>query len=116
MTVSPKVHVVDELNWNFSTGEPKIYIGGECGGYRSIEKVDPFPCYKHDVSAVQAMLSKVADKFPLKNPAQIYVLEYETFSRTNGWAEAAYIWGDDSEYDWESRIVLTAKERPFTQL
>jgi hypothetical protein len=113
MTVSSKVHVVDELNWPFSNGEPYVFIGGECGSYKMQEKVDPFPCYRHDHLVASIMLSQVTQKFPLHNPAQIYILEYETLSRTNGWAQAAIGWYEDTEYDWESRIVFNGKRTPI---
>lgn len=81
-----KILLVDDLHWPFH-GEPFLYAED---GYREYN-IDPFPAYHHDIDVVQKALVQVLDNCTLEIPPHhIYVLGYDTTSRTNGWASAGF--------------------------
>jgi hypothetical protein len=111
----------DQLAWRFENDHPTARTGNRYG-----TKVDPFPCYAHDLGLVAGMLGHVERVLEdrgaaLKHKPTIYVLDREPLARTNGWAEVDHRYYDadctepccaDKTVKWDGKIVLAGKRIP----
>ncbi len=108
-----RIHVIDssQLEWAFRDSGPVWKSGKQ---YKREHRVDPFPCYAHDLGLVQEMVEKTEVIFPVKFLVDYYVLEYEDLGRTNGYADRESVWGDKSGKveSWAPIIVLMGKRIP----
>lgn len=107
MNVSDRVISLTDadLSWPFESGKPSLR--------NTI--VDPFPAYAHDRDEVVRMFEHVERCIDITHKPILYILPYESVSRTNGWANLGY-----GPYDYENKrytlgpgeILLSAKRIP----
>lgn len=110
--------VVDsqDIHWPFSSSVPVVHVGG--GRYPHQEQVDPFPAYGHDPDLVRDVLDQVEALWPLpeRHRPDLFILPYESTSRTNGWTSYDYDYDaeveEGGERPWKSWIALSAKRIP----
>lgn len=108
-----KTHIVvltaADLEWGFHGSTPQARTGDR------LVAVDPFPCYAHDHEVVRATIERVERSVSIAlAPRELYILDVEPLSRTNGWAEPDTEW-DDEKGEWVpsgGRIVLGGKRIP----
>lgn len=105
-----------ELQWSFSRNDshPVYRTPNADGSYPGTIAVDPFPCYSHDEDLVRAELDKVAASFPLEHGVRLFILEHETDSRTNGWAERKTTYDREAgvHRPAQGHIILSGKRIP----
>lgn len=108
-----KVTLIDELNWGFDNGKPRVNIRGH------YEEMDPFPCYHHDVDLVKSTLEIASKAFPIdpiRGP-KVSIVAYDTMGHVNGWANVGYSYDtgrdENNEYPWHSQIALMGKRTPI---
>lgn len=98
-----RIQTLRELRWPFENRGVAL-LSWETGS----QDVDPFPGYAHSEELIAEELSKAIKKFPVGgNPVQVYNLQYEATSRTNGSAAKSYNKKEFSPY-----IVLSGKRIP----
>lgn len=103
-----RVKELKKLSWSFNTEKP-YYITP----YRSVS-VDPTPCYPHDRQLVIEMVEQVEATFRLLVPPHYFILNHETFERTNGWATYESAWNKKTQ-KWDGHtpfITLAGKRIP----
>jgi hypothetical protein len=98
-----------DLVWPFDgRGEPRAMCP-------RAERVDPFPCYPHDIRLVKRTLRDVERAVSIElAPQTIFVLHHEPLARTNGWAESDTSWNEETE-KWDPSpgwITLAGKRIP----
>jgi hypothetical protein len=76
-----------EPGWSFDHEGPHYSLSFD-GSWARNEKVDPAPCYTHDVEAVRAELAHLQRVAPVPVPLGIFVLSHEMLGRTNAWCLA----------------------------
>jgi hypothetical protein len=86
-----------DLAWGFTDTMPSFSV--KSGRYGRREKVDPFPCYPHDLALVTSEAERTARLFPVPFPVQIYVSAFEMDGRTNAHAYTEY------DYDYDAKTV-----------
>jgi hypothetical protein len=79
-----EVKLLTDPSWGFDDDGPGYYLSFD-GTYARKEKVDPAPCYAHDVEAVRAELAHLQCVAPVPVPLGIFVLSHEMRGRTNAW-------------------------------
>ncbi len=84
-----------DIQWGFTDTMPSFAV--ESGRYGRREKVDPFPCYAHDLAMVRREAERTASLFPVSFPVSVYVSSFEMEGRTNAHAYTEY----DYDYDGE---------------
>src|SRR5688572_24056384 len=77
-----------DLSWGFTDTMPSFPTTD--GSYSRREKVDPFPCYGHEIELVRSELERTASLFPLPFPVHLYVSTFECEGRTNAHAGIGY--------------------------
>lgn len=103
-----------DLVWPFR-GEPfwrtRPVLEGNWGRQ---EKVDPTPCYHHDLGLVTELLEQAAAAFPVGWPVTVHVSRWEDEGRTNGWASIDWAYrGKDEAREAEGIITLQGKRIPL---
>lgn len=99
-----------DLIWPFSDQGPHWCAETVIEAYRRVERVDPFPCYTHDVGLVRETLRAAARAFPVGVPVTVHVTPWESLSRTNGWASYQHSYEDGRP--WEGTVALSGKRTP----
>lgn len=113
MTV--RVIEVRELDWSFDDAPPAWRTTSQIKNYGTAEKVDPTPCYTHDLELVRAEAGHVHGVFPIGVPVTIHVAPWESLGRTNGWASQEWNYYAGPKRDqkvWEVAIALSGKRIP----
>jgi hypothetical protein len=102
----------DDIHWPFD--EPP-YIKTLGGRWGRREKVDPFPCYTHDVSRVRELAARVHELWPVPLRVLIHVIPFESLGRTNGWAsvECDDYSADPDKKTFTATIVFSGKRIPI---
>jgi hypothetical protein len=108
-----------DLAWGFTDTMPSFGLKGGRFGRR--EKVDPFPCYPHDIALVTSEAERTASLFPVPFPVSVYVSAFEMEGRTNAHAFTEYDYDYDAktadgEYPVKSgygTIVISGKRIPI---
>jgi hypothetical protein len=108
-----------DLSWGFTDTMPSFSV--KSGRYGRREKVDPFPCYPHDLTLVQSEAERTASLFPVPFPVHVYVSAFEMEGRTNAHAYTEYDYDYDAdkvdgEYAVRSgsgTIVISGKRIPI---
>lgn len=80
-----KLLTYDDLIWPLGQqdSQPRYEIG--CGTYQRSYKVDPYPCYSHDIELVKTVADECERSFPLiGTTTAFYVLSHEDVERVNG--------------------------------
>lgn len=116
----PGIEVIEitaaELIWPFD-GTDQPYFSAVDGTYTRAEKVDPFPCYAHDLSLVRAELERTSRLFPIAPKVYVYVSRFEGVGRTNAHASPGYDYQaemvGDSYPIGTGTIVLNGKRIPI---
>lgn len=83
--VEIKLLTYDDLIWPLGQQDstPRYEIG--CGDYPRSHKVDPYPCYAHDLEQVKKLVAECEEVFPLiGTKAAFYLLSHEDVERVNG--------------------------------
>ena len=115
-----KIHIVPitakDLKWSFDSNNPSFTV--KSGSYSHSIRVDPFPCYSHDLKLVKKEVKEIKQKFLLPVPVYIYIAEFEELSRTNAHASNGidYNGRQDKEgnyIDWIGTIVCSGKRIPI---
>lgn len=100
------IHLLDELSWPFH-GQPHLYHNET--HYREYG-IDPFPCYHHDLDLIRECLTRIESRVALEIPPHsVYVLGYDTETRTNGWASSGHSQGSLAA----GSITLAGKRIPL---
>ena len=86
-----------DLSWGFTDTMPSFSV--KSGRYGRREKVDPFPCYAHDLTLVQSEAERTASLFPVPFAVQVYVSSFEMEGRTNAHAYTEF------DYDYDGKKV-----------
>lgn len=90
----------DDLIWPLGQQDssPRYEIG--CGTHLRSHRVDPYPCYSHDLGLVKDLVAECEDAFPLNTTkAEVYVFSHEDAERVNG------VTFNESIYDGTPRMV-----------
>lgn len=87
---------LNELQWSFEGQNP--YLNGSWNRI----PVDPCPGYSHDYMLVKKEYDRLLSTVPISTPPIVFLLSYESISRTNGWAE-----------EYGNEIVLSGKRIPI---
>ena len=75
------------------------------GTYPRALKVDPFPCYSHEMDRVGIIAKLCEDAFPLPDTrVGIYVLSHDFIDRVNGLTFEESIYNRDDGYEWDDKI------------
>lgn len=87
--MNERIHKLEhsDLKWAFDdSNKPFLTIktGGSWGSRQ--EYVDPFPCYSHDFKIVESIVEHCEKRINLKFKPDYFIMPYESFSRTNGYA------------------------------
>jgi len=75
----------DDLFWPLGRQEstPEYRLG--CGNWPRSHKIDPYPCYTHDVEKVRELTAECEEAFPLTGTkTACYLLSHEDIDRING--------------------------------
>lgn len=105
----------DDLQWPFHDGPnggPSLTTLRR-RAYANEIKVDPFPCYSHDLEYVTELVEKVEAAFPIGFQTAWYLLPCESGSRTNGYAQRDWVYKDGESREWDPLIVLSGKRIPI---
>lgn len=73
------------MGWPLGRQEstPEYRVG--CGNYPRNHKVDPYPCYAHNLDLVRELCAECEEAFPLINTkTAFYLLPHEDIERING--------------------------------
>jgi hypothetical protein len=104
-----------DIQWGFTDTMPSFHT--KHGTYGCRERVDPFPCYAHNLALVESELKRTAGLFPLPFPVYIYVSAFECEGRTNAHASTGHDYDGkmvDGEYPIGSgTIVFSGKRIPI---
>src|ERR1041385_5543763 len=104
-----------DLSWGFTDTLPSFAV--KDGSYTHREKVDPFPCYGHNLELVRSELDRTARLFELPFPVYLYVSAFECEGRTNAHASTGYDYDAekvDGEYPiGNGTIVFSGKRIPI---
>jgi hypothetical protein len=119
MTLRPhgkqEVILLTEPSWSFDDHGPAYPLSFD-GSYARTERVDPAPCYAHDVDAVRAELAHLQRVAPIPVPLGIFVLSHEMRGRTNAWCSDDRVYpsgaGTVNSYPI-SIIVMSGKRIPI---
>lgn len=96
-----------DLHWDFRD-EPYLPLFS----YHT-QRVDPFPCYAHDPQIVRDTLEKVEGTATISlAPHSLFILHYETSTRTNGWASSESQWNGEKHVPSAGHITLNGKRIP----
>lgn len=92
----------DKVIWPMGRQDniPEYRCGG--GSYERTFKVDPFPCYAHDLERVTIIANMCEEAFPLRDArVGLYLLSHDFIDRINGltFEDTIYYRDDDSEWD-----------------
>jgi hypothetical protein len=100
--------------WAFDDSGPRYALSFE-GSYTRLEKVDPAPCYAHDVDAVRAELAHLQRVAPIPVPLAIFVLSHEMLGRTNAWfsEDRVYRGNNTSDSFQIGLIAMSGKRIPI---
>jgi len=102
------VHLIEGLHWSYDADGP---TQKPVGAYQT--KVDPFPCYHHDLALVEGLAATLRAKAPVPRDVNVNVLTHEDLHRTNGWATHYSDYSkekeDDGAYGWTGCIVLSGR-------
>ena len=102
----------EDARWSFDDQGPKLVL--EMKPYAQTERVDPFPCYAHDVKVVKDQIQEIESMVRMKFMPRWFVLPFESTSRTNGWANGnSYHTGKGNKYLPHPYIVLSGKRIPL---
>lgn len=109
-----EVIALTEPGYGFDDAGPAYSLAFD-GSWGRPEKVDPAPCYAHDIDAVRAELAHLQRVAPVPVPLGIFVLSHEMLGRTNAWCS------EDRVYDREDAtkshpigiIALSGKRIPI---
>lgn len=102
-----------ELSWPFGQ-EPSFTIKGPKSSYGHQVKIDPFPCYGHDMVLVEEIAEQVEACFPMDVEIDYFVAEFEAMDRCNGFAQRDYDYSGNKEpYPWEPMVCLSGKRIPL---
>jgi len=83
--VEVKLLTQDDLIWPLGQqdSQPRYEIG--CGTHPRSHKIDPYPCYTHDIELVKSLVNECVGAFPLTGTrTAYYVLSHEDIERVNG--------------------------------
>ena len=104
-----------DIQWGFTDTMPSFSV--KDGSYQHREKVDPFPCYGHDLELVRSELDRTARLFELPFPVYLYVSAFECEGRTNAHASTGHDYDAkmvDGEYPiGNGTIVFSGKRIPI---
>jgi hypothetical protein len=112
------VEVVSEPSWGFDNEGPSYTIKfpefSDESSWGTTVKVDPAPCYTHDIELVKDELAHLQEVMPLPIPLKIVLLSHEPVGRTNGTYYNKYLYAQSYEnYRWFGIIVLAGKRIPI---
>lgn len=116
MTVRVKVVKPSDVVWPFDRDRAELRLRRRFG--ESIQEVDPFPSYAHDVDVVVETVELVECAFPLPEPyaPDYFVLPFDTSARTNGWTDQSFEYvrerAEGELPRWAGAIVLAGKRIP----
>lgn len=99
-----------DLKWSFDdTNKPFISLPTKKWAHS--EYVDPFPCYSHDEKLVTKMVEHCEGIVNLRFKPQYFIMPFEGYSRTNGYACANEDYQSDKEAEKKLNpyIVLYGK-------
>jgi hypothetical protein len=99
----------DDVVWPFDS-EPFVRIGKQ--RWRRSTKIDPFPCYSHDVNLVREYAAKVGELWHLPFDLSYWILPFEEPGRTNGWFTPDCDHNEDNTKTWFGNITLAGKRIP----
>lgn len=104
---------LDTPSWGFDEKTPAYYVS-HSGTWQREHRVDPAPCYAHDVGLVRAELDHLRKVAPLPFPLAIFVLHHEVTGRTNGcYCEERDYSGEPVGAPSVGIIVLSGKRIPI---
>lgn len=118
MTAHDKQEVIalEHPSWSFDDAGPAYGLAFD-GSYTRSEKVDPAPCYAHNVDAVRAELLYLQRVAPVPVPLGIFVLSHETLGRTNAWCSEDRVYPKDGDPTKDSYpigiIAMSGKRIPI---
>lgn len=95
----------DDLTWPLGVQDtsPQYLCGG--GSYPRGLKVDPYPCYAHDVQRTESILQHCTEAFPLKVAKfSLTLLSHDFIDRVNGITYEDYFYRRPDGTDWEDMI------------
>jgi hypothetical protein len=109
-----KLFTPEDLSWSFDGGKPHYNIS-HADGYSWQEKVNPYPCYAHDVERVEVELARLQTIAPLPFPLLIAILSHEFTGGTNGfYREQPKFKESGGGYDYHiGQICLCGKVIPI---
>jgi hypothetical protein len=112
------IHLTDkDLNWSFDDDGKPTYCEKNRFSYNHHIKVDPFPCYHHDLELVERTVSAVEHSYPIGCLPMWYILSHEFTHRTNGWCRNNFFYDADEEKAagsaFEPVITLSGKRIPI---
>jgi hypothetical protein len=103
----------NQLLWNFEDSIPMAFVPD--GSYGRHVKLDPFPCYPHDVALVERELQHAVESLDVEHAVTVCILPNESISRTNGWCNIGYDYSApevNGQKPWSATICLSAKRIP----
>lgn len=114
--ISDRIRLVgpDDLTWDFDGSGPSFETRGPSSAYGRTHRVDPFPCYAHDLALVGRTVSAVEQKFPIGADVQYFLTQFETVGRTNGFQtdSAVYDPKTHKQVGFDAFVVLVGKRIP----
>lgn len=105
-----EVIALSEPGWSFDDQGPHYHLGFD-GSHSRQEKVDPAPCYAHDVDAVRAELAHLQRVAPVPVPLGIFVLSHEMRGRTNAWCSEDRVYTKDDRESYPIGIIAMSGKR-----
>lgn len=105
-----EITLLREPSWSFDDAGPHYNLSFD-GSYSRQEKVDPAPCYAHDIAAVRAELAHLQRVAPVPVPLGIFVLSHEMRGRTNAWCTEDRVYQRDSTDSYPIGIIAMSGKR-----
>jgi hypothetical protein len=82
---------------------PEYRCGG--GSYERTFKVDPFPCYAHDLERAEITAKMCEEAFPLPDARlKFYILSHDFTDRINGLTFEDSIYNHEDGTEWDEKI------------
>jgi hypothetical protein len=115
-----KVSVNDpDVQWSFSDGAP-IWCPSSGRFHWGREVLDPFPAYPHEIGTAEEAVEEVRGALAATGwtppwTVDVFLLDREAVSRSNGWSSIAHADYDSEAGKWLSRrgfIAMSGKRTP----